>query len=129
MKFWKSAILFYFGGLCYFILECLWRGYSHWSMFLLGGICFVILGPFSRLTPKLPLPLRCVFAAAVITALELGCGLLVNRGYQVWDYRHLPMNFHGQICLYFSLLWMPLSLVAMGLYHWVSTGLDRKSQH
>jgi uncharacterized membrane protein len=63
-----------------------------------------------------------VAAAVVITALELGCGLLVNRRYQVWDYRHLPLNYHGQICLPFSLLWVPLSLVAMLMYQWT----DRK---
>jgi uncharacterized membrane protein len=94
-------------------------------MFLLGGSCFVILGPLTHIRPGLPLPLRAFLSAAVITALELGCGLLVNRSYEVWDYRHLPLNYHGQICLYFSLLWIPLSLVAMGLYHWASDAIER----
>ena len=125
MRFWKLSVLFYLGGLCYLTLELLWRGFSHWSMFLLGGCCFVILGQLCRIPPVLPLPLRAITAATVITALELGCGLLVNRSYQVWDYRHLPMNYHGQICLYFSLLWIPLSIAAMFLYQWADGVIDK----
>ena len=122
MLFWKKSVLFYLGGMCYSALELLWRGFSHWSMFLLGGSCFLILGRLEEIRPRLPLVPRGMAAAAVITALELGCGLLVNRRYQVWDYRHLPLNYRGQICLPFSLLWVPLSLVAMLLYQWT----DRK---
>ena len=77
MKIWKQMVLFYLGGMCYSLLELLWRGFSHWSMFLLGGGCFVILGQLGQLRPALPLPFRAVAAAAVVTALELGCGLLV----------------------------------------------------
>jgi len=63
-------------------------------------------------------------AALLITLLELGCGLLVNRTYRVWDYRHLPMNFLGQICLPFTLLWIPVSLLAMLLYEQTDRGID-----
>lgn len=122
MRLWKKSVLFYFGGMCYTTLELLWRGVSHWSMFLLGGCCFLILGQLGKYRERLTLVSRGVAAAGIITALELGCGLLVNRGFQVWDYRQMPLNFHGQICLPFSLLWVPLSLAAMVLYRWT----DRK---
>ncbi len=128
MRFWKMLVLFYFGGTCYLTLELLWRGFSHWSMFLLGGCCFVILGQMGRVQPVLPLPLRALIAGTVITALELGCGLLVNRRYQVWDYRHLPLNYHGQICLYFSLLWIPLGIAAMVLYQWADKQLAKTAE-
>ena len=113
---WKLSFLFYLGGVCYAGLELLWRGFTHWSMFVLGGICFVLVGNLKRLFPGRPLPVRMVQASLLITVLELGCGLLVNRDYRVWDYRHLPMNLFGQICLPFTLLWIPVSLVAMVLY-------------
>ncbi len=29
------------GGALYYSFEVLFRGFSHWSMFVLGGICFV----------------------------------------------------------------------------------------
>jgi uncharacterized membrane protein len=40
----------------------------------------------------------------------------VNRQFQIWDYRQMPLNFHGQICLPFCLLWLPLCLVGLELY-------------
>ena len=97
-------------------VELLWRGWSHGSMFLAGGTCFLLLGKLEQACPRLPLPLRGAAGALVITSIELLAGLLFNRDYHVWDYRGLPANFHGQICLSFSLLWIPLSLGAMVLY-------------
>lgn len=119
MRVWKLSFLFYLGGMCYCGLELLWRRFTHWSMFLLGGLCFVLVGNL----PKRPLPLRLTEAALLITTLELGCGLLVNRNYRVWDYRHMPLNFLGQICLPFTLLWIPVSFAAMLLYDRTDRGI------
>lgn len=124
MRIWKLSFLFYLGGMCYAGLELLWRRFTHWSMFVLGGICFVLVGNLKRLTPKRSLPFRLTEAALLITVLELGCGLLVNRNYRVWDYRHMPMNFRGQICLPFTLLWIPVSFGAMLLYDRADRGID-----
>lgn len=125
MYLWKLSVLFYLGGMCYAGLELLWRGFTHWSMFILGGLCFVLVGNLKRFRSRRPLPLLVTEAALLITLLELGCGLLVNRSYRVWDYRHLPGNFRGQICLPFTLLWIPLSLAAMFLYDWTDRGILR----
>ena len=97
-------------------LELLWRGRSHISMFLAGGLCFLLLGRLNRVQPRLPLALRCLVGAGIITFVELAAGLLANRDYSVWDYRRMPMNYHGQICLVYSLLWVPVSFGAMLLY-------------
>ena len=85
-------------------------------MFLAGGSCFLLLGKLNTVRPRLSLPLRGIVGAGIITMIELLAGLLFNRDYQVWDYRNLPYNYHGQICLRFFLLWIPLSLFAMYLY-------------
>ena len=116
MKIWKNCLLFYTGGTVYLSLELLYRGRSHGSMFLAGGLCFLLIGQLNRIEPKLPLPLRAVVGAAIVTAVELGTGMLVNRQYQVWDYRDQPGNFMGQICPVFSVLWIPLSLAAALLF-------------
>jgi hypothetical protein len=116
MKFAKQTLLFGIGGAGYVGLELLWRGRSHVSMFLAGGVCFLLLGKLRHTKSRLPLLLRGCIGAFVITTVELVTGLLANRNYQVWDYRNLPMNFLGQICLPFSILWVPLSIGAMGLY-------------
>lgn len=114
MKIWKNAVLFYVGGGAYMTLEFLWRGCSHYTMFLLGGACFLLLGQLLRL--RFPLPMLIIIGAICVTALELATGLWVNRSYTIWDYRHLPMNFQGQICLPFTLLWMPVCFAGMELY-------------
>ena len=116
MKIWKNCVLFYIGGTVYMLVEFAFRGWSHGSMFLAGGTCFLLLGKLMRIQPRLPLLPRVLLGAVVITAVELAAGLLVNREYRVWDYRNTPFNFYGQICLPFSLLWIPISFGAMELY-------------
>ena len=122
MGFLRKIILFILGGTGYVGLELLWRGRSHGSMFVAGGVCFLLLGKLNSVRPRLPMVLRCLVGAGVITCVELGIGLLANRDYRVWDYRHMPLNFHGQICLLYSLLWIPVSLGALLLHSW----LDKK---
>ena len=37
----KYLFLFAFGGVVYNVIELLYRGHTHWTMFILGGLCFV----------------------------------------------------------------------------------------
>ena len=117
----RKPVLFSIGGGTYVALELLWRGRSHWTMFCLGGGCFLALGKLQK--PLRPLP-RMVLGSAICTAGELVTGLIFNRDYAIWDYRKLPFHFLGQICLPFSLLWMPLSLAGSELYRL----LDRRNR-
>ena len=116
MKAIRKLTYFFLGGAGYVGLELLWRGRSHGSMFVAGGLCFLLLGKLQEVKPRLPMALRCLVGAGVITCVELAVGLLANRDYRVWDYRHMPLNFHGQICLTYSLLWLPVSFGACCLY-------------
>ena len=125
MRLWKNCVLFYLGGGAYMLLEVAFRGWSHGSMFLAGGSSFLLLGAVERSSPKLPPALRMLLGAAVITSVELFAGLAVNRQYQVWDYRHMPLNFRGQVCLPFSLLWIPVSLGGFLLYDRLEGGLNK----
>ncbi len=121
MDLMKKGFLFSVGGGTYVALELLWRGRSHSSMFFAGGSSFLLLGTLDRHARHLPVLLKSAVGAGMITAVELLTGLIANRSYRVWDYRDLPLNYKGQICLPFSLLWMPLSLAAMGLYEKLDT--------
>ena len=125
MGFWKRCVLFCVGGTIYVGLELLWRGKSHISMFVAGGLCFLLIGQLGNVSPRLPLIPRTLVGAGIITTVELGTGLLVNREFQVWDYRGLPGNFLGQICPKFILLWVPVSLAAILLYSWTDRQLDK----
>ena len=92
--------------------------YPFWNMLVLSfnDGTDALLGKLMRIQPRLPLLPRVLLGAVVITAVELAAGLLVNREYRVWDYRNTPFNFYGQICLPFSLLWIPIAFGAMELY-------------
>ena len=118
MVFFQKIGMFLAGGTGYVLLELLWRGRSHISMFFLGGGCFLALGRLWRKGARLGLLPRMVLGGAVCTAGELATGLAVNRDYSVWDYRDQRGNFLGQVCPAFMFLWLPLSLIGMGLYRW-----------
>ena len=107
MKYGKYPVLFCAGGLGYMGLELLWRGWTHRAMFFAGGTCFLLLGTLKNQPPWA----KALAGAGIITAVELAAGLLVNRQYTVWDYRQAPFNFMGQICLPYSLLWVPVGLI------------------
>lgn len=127
MKILKHTILFYIGGMAYMFLEFAWRGRSHGTMFILGGLCFLVLGQLARWLPVKNLAIKGLAGTAAVTALELATGLAVNREYQIWDYRQMPFQFQGQICLPYSLLWIPVCLGAMALYP-LAEGLFQISQ-
>ena len=112
----KNTVLFTIGGGIYVSLELLWRRRSHRTMFVLSGGCFLAIGEIGRRCPNLSLACRAVLGSVICTAGELATGLVFNRDHAIWDYRALPGNFRGQICLPFSALWMPLSLLAEELY-------------
>ena len=114
MRFLRKMALFSLGGGLYTLLELLWRGRSHSSMFCLGGACFLILGRLRSF--RLPLPVKMLLGAAGITAGELVAGWLVNRDHSVWDYRQQPLNLWGHICLGYSLLWIPVAWLGMWVY-------------
>lgn len=117
--------VFCIGGLLYTLIEIGWRGHSHWSMFLLGGVCFRVIGSIHERFARRSLWLRCGLCAGAITLLEFLCGWIVNLRWElhVWDYSHMPLNIKGQVCLLYSFLWGLLSLIACPVYRLVTTGL------
>lgn len=103
------------GGASYTAVELLYRGRSHGSMFLCGGLCTLLIGLLNEWQPLLPLSVQAFTGACIITALELAFGMVFNRRWTVWDYRALPHNFKGQICPQFFTCWILLSLPAVFL--------------
>lgn len=112
----KYAFLFWFGGATYVALEVIWRRYSHWTMFLLAGILFIIIGLLNEVWSwNLKFRYQVLISTIIATILELFTGLIVNicLGWDVWDYSNVPFNFLGQICLPYTFLWIVLSTVAI----------------
>lgn len=117
-EFFKLLLLFLMGGMIYFAIELAYKGESHFSMFIVGGVCFVLIGALNSYFDKeMTLLKQMLLSALIITVLEFFSGCIVNLwlGLRVWDYGALPFNLWGQICLPFTMVWFLLSLPAIFL--------------
>lgn len=118
----KYLILFDIGGLLYILIEFAWRGRSHWTMFALGGLCFVCLGMINEILPwEMSLCQQAWIGACIVTILEFLTGCVVNLwlGWNVWDYSNLTGNILGQVCPQYFVLWLPVSLTGIVLDDWL----------
>ncbi|MBE5955571.1 MAG: hypothetical protein E7253_03870 [Lachnospiraceae bacterium] len=122
MKNYYSALeplfFLFFGGITYYLIEILYRGRSHYSMFLCGGLSFYCISLFNRrYSSSLHLITRMILCTFIITSLELLFGTIFNLYLhkQVWDYSNQYFNYKGQICLTFSIFWFFLSLPVLFL--------------
>lgn len=115
-KLSELVFLFGVGGCIYYSFELIFRGFSHWTMFVLGGICLLFCWIQGKMVEwKDPLwrqVLRCII---FITAMEFITGLIVNKwlNYNVWDYTNQPLQLFGQICLPFIIIFSGLSLAGI----------------
>ena len=110
------VVLLLIGGTTYFSIEMLWRGHSHWTMALVGGVCFILIGAINEYLPwELGMIQQAFIGASIVTAVELIAGLILNVWLKlgIWDYSNMPFNLWGQICLPFFFAWLALSIVAI----------------
>ena len=56
----QSIVLGILFGLIYVLLEILWRGYSHWTMFIVGGFCGICIDLINEITPNMKLWKQCL---------------------------------------------------------------------
>ena len=109
----RTKILFFIGGFLYVLIEMMWRGYSHWTMGILGGFCFIIVGGANEFLPwNMSILLQMLCGSLTITTFEFAVGYICNivLKWNIWDYSHMPFNFMGQICLLYSFYWFLISL-------------------
>lgn len=106
--------VFLVGGILYSMIEVLWRGYTHWSMTIAGGLCLLLIHAVNLKLRDRDILLRCLWGCALITAVEFAAGVIVNLwlGLDVWDYSGMAYNVLGQICPAFSMLWFLISFPA-----------------
>lgn len=128
METLEFLFVYLLGALGYGGVEMLWRGRTHWTMLLLGGLCFLCI---YLIATRLALPLwkKWLLCAAIITVLEFFCGCLVNLrlGWDVWDYSSVPGNLLGQICPLYTVYWFLLSVPCTGLSYAVRHYIFGKS--
>ena len=122
----KRLIFLTVGGVGYTVIELIWRGRSHWTMSLAGGICFLAFSGIANTLKGYPLILKAAVASVFVTALELGLGLVVNKLFdkEVWDYSDKRFNLLGQICPLYSALWLGLGIVFLPLADFMNKRIE-----
>ena len=127
----KEFIIFIIFGLMYVTIELLYRGHTHYSMFIVGGICGVLIGLINDNTSDMPLLPQCVLGTVIITVIELLTGLFLNvyLGLNVWDYSNQPFNFMGQICPQFCIIWCILSILVIRIDDWLKEKVLKRRLH
>ena len=109
---WATAtITFLVGAVGYYLIEIIYRGHSHWTMALCGGVCLLAISYTDKKLKKKSILLRALIGALIITAIEFICGCIVNLafGMDIWDYSNTPFNLLGQISLTYSFFWFLIS--------------------
>lgn len=116
-------IVFCIGGVAYNLLEYLWRGYSHWTMTIDGGLCLMGIYALCTIT-DMNYIYKVISSALLITGIEFLSGLIVNRVFHmgVWDYSHMPYNIMGQICPGYTLLWTALCVPLVAVITLIGNG-------
>lgn len=117
-KAYKTLYLWAVGGFLYCLFEMIFRGYTHWTMGIVGGFCFIMCGLLNEhIGWNMPFLLQMFLGSLIITGTELIAGIILNiwLGLDIWDYSNMPLNLWGQICLPFSCLWFFLSAIAIVL--------------
>lgn len=123
-----SMLLWTWGGTVYYFLEVIWKLLREeperisWTMLVVAVLlCIPVERCGAELPWSCPLWLQALACAALVTAVELAAGLVLNvwMDLGVWDYSRLPGNLWGQICPQFSALWWGLCLVFIPVFDWL----------
>lgn len=116
-KWFEYFVIFMFGSVAYMLIEMAYRGRTHWTMGIVGGLSLLIIGFLNEgLIPVtwgiIP---QGIISSVIITMMEFvtGCICNIGLGWAIWDYSEMPLNILGQICLPFSLIWIVLGIVAI----------------
>ncbi len=122
-NFIKQLYIFLIGGGIYFIIELIYRGHSHPTMFLVGGLCVLFLYKITGWLYETPLLFRALLGSIAISMTEFISGCILNVWFDmnIWNYSNLPLNIFGQISLLFSFYWFLLCIPAILLLNKIKT--------
>ena len=133
----KSKALYYslcfgIGAVGYCLLEILWRGFTHPSMAIAGGVSFVAIAYIQKAFKPLRFIYRCIIGGLTVSVIEFLFGFVFNIVLKrnVWDYTMMPFNLFGQICLLYTVLWCfvsaPMLILSDLLRQYFGLNIKRK---
>ncbi len=122
------VMLFLIGAVSYGGIEVIWRGYTHFTMCIAGGISAVILGIINVKMKDWLFLYKVIAGSLAITVIELAFGIFFNLilKQNIWDYSHLKFNFLGQICILFTVVWGFICVAALPITQKVICALQKQ---
>ena len=128
-----SMLLWSWGGTVYFLLEVAFKTITghperiSWTMLVVAILLTVAVERCGYQLPwTVPLGLQALCCAALVTAVELVAGCVINLwlDLDVWDYSTMPGNLWGQICPQYSAIWWVLCLVFIPAFDWLRYAVE-----
>lgn len=104
--------LFLFGFFAYGLLEVIWRGFTHPTMSIAGGVSIIFIDTVAKRLSELSIIYKALICGLFITLIEFIIGYIMNVNLDagIWDYSLMPLNLMGQVCFSFSVLWCFISI-------------------
>lgn len=126
-------LIFILCGVIYYSMELIWRGYSHYSMFLCAGVAGLVImflnDHFYNFSTDFRI--QSLTAGLICSIIEYGIGEIFNRDYSIWDYRGLWGTISwldNQVNILFVGLWIVISCFAIPFLDYMQwkLGLGKK---
>lgn len=113
------------GYIIYPLIEISFRGFTHWSMAIAGGICVLSIHLINIRCVLKSYFIKCLIGSVIITLIEFIVGCIVNiyLKLNVWDYSHHSFNLLGQICPLFSAFWFVLCIPIFSISNFIKNQL------
>ena len=126
-SFFEYSLMYSAGSVIYAATELAFRGFTHWTMVITGGVCSALIHFQNKKLKNKRLYIRCLAGAVIITSLELIVGIIVNKilHWGVWDYSKKFLNFQGQICPLFTFFWFLISIPAVKISSFVASECEK----
>ena len=108
----KYGLFFIIGAIGYAAIEIIWRGRTHWSMMIAGGLAFVLFSIVAERLEGKSIFIKAAVCALGVTVIEFIFGVIFNLWLKmnVWDYSYMPFNLLGQVCPAYTLLWVGMAI-------------------
>ena len=108
----KYGLFFIIGAIGYAAIEIIWRGRTHWSMMIAGGLAFVLFSVVADKFKGKNIFVKAAICALGVTVIEFIFGVIFNLWLKmnVWDYSYMPFNLLGQVCPAYTLLWVGMAI-------------------
>lgn len=126
-------VIFNVSGLIYILLELLWRGRSHWTMFICAGLCGLVMAAVNDnwLDFETDFRIQVFVCALMCSTMEFFFGIVFNGDFSIWDYRGLWGTLHvfgDQVNILFFGVWILISVFALPFLDWMEWKLGLEGE-